>query len=388
MMTPQQQLDAFLTHCAELRQGYVFSFKKTSSSLRHLIAELERQIRNNAVSSRSLEGILRDLQRTSPKDHVKYRPALLSLAAVWGSTRDYVRRAYAAGDAVQTLYWNAATGGLEDAPTRIAISSRNSAYHVAVAKHLSALTNAPAGQTLLNALSNSAFLVSIIDHWLSNQCGGGRAGMNSVARELYDTATLAIGPQTRAALQLANVGGQARPAWLAAQINATPQYDLKGLPATAPCNIGVNAGQVQAWIDGTRTIWNDYGNDAALAQIKNGIIVALYQYATPGNGCPSNVNYSLGSANPMNEERPPAIGLAHELVHAYYNGRGEQPGWEVDHPTTVLFEYRCVGLGPWNGAAVSENALRAGFDNALLFFDDDDNRNRKHVDARPWYSAP
>jgi hypothetical protein len=66
-------------------------------------------------------------------------------------------------------------------------------------------------------------------------------------------------------------------------------------------------------------------------------------------------------ANEMNRERPPGVGLAHELVHAYFSARGEQPAQEQPggNPPVVLFEFKCVGLGPWDGAAISENGIRS-----------------------------
>ncbi len=58
------------------------------------------------------------------------------------------------------------------------------------------------------------------------------------------------------------------------------------------------------------------------------------------------------------QSRPPAIGLGHELIHAYWAIKGEQLGKEISHPSTLLFELKCVGLGPWRTAKIAENALR------------------------------
>jgi hypothetical protein len=155
----------------------------------------------------------------------------------------------------------------------------------------------------------------------------------------------------------------------------------------APCDLDVTEAEVEAWIN-DRDISQDFEDVEERSQIKNAIIIALYSQSVAGTGCGSTVHYTLGDINPLNAERPPAIGLAHELVHAYYNMRGEQPGRDVDHPTTVLFEYRCVGLGPWSNAAVSENAIRNDWAAALLHFDQDDTRNRQAAPRRDFYSAP
>jgi hypothetical protein len=394
-MTAQEQLNAFLEHCGQIRQGSVFSFKAKTSSLRNFIVKVEKQIADNRFTGLLEEGIVGDLKRTSPKDHVKYLPAIKSLAAVWGTPKDYVRLAVTDVQPSSTLYWDLVTGNLGTAPTKISISSHSTGYPLVVATHLAALNRTGAGHTLLAALAGSAqHTVAIVDHPLTNQCGtnGSINGMNKVTQELYPELAITLRTETLAALRGTPTGGRTPAGWLAEQINQTPEYVLKGVPAVAPRNLRVTEAQVQAWITDPepgreqRAIWDDFRNDAALEQIKRAIIIALYPRSTPGTGCSSTVNYSLGTTNPLNAERPPAIGLAHELVHAYYNMRGEQPGFEVDHPTTVLFEYRCVGLGPWSGAAVSENAIRNDWSAALLHFDEDDARNRKNVEQRPYYS--
>jgi hypothetical protein len=94
-------------------------------------------------------------------------------------------------------------------------------------------------------------------------------------------------------------------------------------------------------------------------QLKLATAVALYPHAQAGTGSPSAVRFAVGPHDAFRHQRPPAIALGHELVHAYFSQLGDQPGEEVSHFSTALFEFRCVGLGPWNNDAVSENALRA-----------------------------
>jgi hypothetical protein len=388
MMTAQQQLDAFLADCTQIRAGYFFSFKKKSSSLRHFITRLETQIKTTAVKALTQQDFdltITELKDSSPKDHVKYVAAVKNLIAVWGSNRDYV--AFDFNQPV-VLYWNNVKQELGATKRRIAVASRFSGYHAMVASHLTAISHCVAGRSLLTAIAAGGHDVTIVDHALMNQCTthGSPSGMNLVAKELYPTTTDTLGPETLAAYNRAAVGGTARARWLADKINATPRYQLKGYPATAPCNLGVTPEQVSAWVGG-RGINKDY-NDADSAQIKNAVILALYSTSKAGPGCGSMVNYTLGTVNPLNAERPPAIGLAHELVHAYYNLQGVQPGYEVENPTTVLFEYRCVGLGPWETEPVSENAIRNAWDGILLHFDAEDDRNRKHITEREYYSAP
>ena len=63
----------------------------------------------------------------------------------------------------------------------------------------------------------------------------------------------------------------------------------------------------------------------------------------------------------------PRFGFYHELVHAYHNNRGDAVQGGHGHAQCVTdlawplmqTEFQTVGLGPWKGAAVSENAIRA-----------------------------
>jgi hypothetical protein len=391
-MTAREQLDAFLQHCTTLRHGYLFKFNRRTSSLRYFVQALEDAIANNRIRGRQKENedaILALLKESSPKDHVKYVPAVKSLIAVWGTTKDYVRLREGDQSANIVRFWRPGDDDLQDVACGIAVCSRYPGFHVHVRTHLNALYQTAAGKEVLDFLVGAAAekRTSIVDHVLTNQCAAmGFAYVNAVARELYKDATK-FGDATRAALARVNPGLLTRNAWLAREINQMPRFQLKGFPPMAPANLGVTEGQVAGWVGG-RSIWDDYGNDAACNQIKNAVIVALYPHAAAGVGTGSMVNYCLGTANPMNAERPPGVGLAHELIHAYYNLRGEQPGAEVEDPTTVLFEYRCVGLGPWANEAISENKVREQWNAALLAFDPSDDRNRKMPAQRAFYSPP
>jgi hypothetical protein len=394
-MTSQQQLNAFLEHCATIRsRGYILKFNRKTSSLRVLIEYLEKEIADGNVHGRQREReeqIIGILKQYHPKDHVKYVPAVKSLLAVWGTNNNYVQLEAGMKGAVITRYWDPAQDTLQEAACGIAISSRYPGYHSQVHTHLKAIYQSAAGQTFLDELAGAgAKRTSIVDHELSNQCGshGSTAGLNAVAKELFPENETKLGPACKAALALVNPGGLSRNAWLAREINRIPKYKLKGPPVATPANIGVTTEQVAKWIDNNESIWTDYGNDDACNAIKQAVMVALYDTSAKGAGCGSMVNYCMGDSNPMNAERPPAIGLSHELIHAYYNLRGEQPGFEVENFSTVLFEYRCVGLGPWSTAAISENKIRDQWRDTLQGFPESDTRNRKIPSRRLFYSPP
>lgn len=87
-------------------------------------------------------------------------------------------------------------------------------------------------------------------------------------------------------------------------------------------------------------------------------VVALEPELVAGNGCPSNVRFNVLKTD-INLSRPAAIGLGHEIIHAYWAANGCQLGYELYAPSTLLFEMKCVGLGPWADSDVSENRLRS-----------------------------
>ena len=93
-------------------------------------------------------------------------------------------------------------------------------------------------------------------------------------------------------------------------------------------------------------------------------VVALAPQFGAGNGNPTAIRFNI-MQTPLNLGRPPAIGLGHELIHAYWAARGEQLGYELFTPSTLLYEMKCVGLGPWAGAIISENQIRAQWGAAL-----------------------
>jgi hypothetical protein len=129
--------------------------------------------------------------------------------------------------------------------------------------------------------------------------------------------------------------------------------------------------------------------------VRNAVIISLYPGAL-GQGCDTNIAFDVRNWaantigvpqiwNSMND-RPPAIGLAHELVHAYHNQRGAQPGRELGDGTTTLFELLCVGLGPWANELISENAIRAQWPPQANFAADA--LNLRPVPRRDIYDPP
>jgi hypothetical protein len=90
--------------------------------------------------------------------------------------------------------------------------------------------------------------------------------------------------------------------------------------------------------------------------------IVLYSAAPPGIGTGAGVKFNvrnegdnlLGGAG----FRPPAVGLAHELMHAMHYGHGTAAGYDFGHFTTTAAELLFVGIGTFAAQPITENAVR------------------------------
>jgi hypothetical protein len=85
---------------------------------------------------------------------------------------------------------------------------------------------------------------------------------------------------------------------------------------------------------------------------------------TPGPGSNTTVDYDTGEWNPYGGtdawmRRPPAIGLAHEMVHAWTGMNGTRALGATAGVNRR--ELQATGLGEFSGAALTENRFRAAF---------------------------
>jgi len=93
------------------------------------------------------------------------------------------------------------------------------------------------------------------------------------------------------------------------------------------------------------------------------LAIILYDFVPPGAGNGAGVNFNTRNdgdnvlASP--QFRPPAVGLAHELMHAMHYCLGTAPGVMINHVTTTAAELLFAGIGPFAGRAITENAVRA-----------------------------
>jgi hypothetical protein len=195
------------------------------------------------------------------------------------------------------------------------------------------------------------------------------AAMNQVARELL-TGKRAPGEMTRrAVLSAARARNRDEDAaWLAHRINHSPRryWPDRGAPNEflGHSDARVTAYTIAVWLNTGSTHANPFDaswSDDLKQHVVLSTIVALEAHSAMGSGSPATIGWNVNPKYAVNRQRPPAIGLGHELVHAYFSVQGQQPGYDTGDYSTVLFEYKCVGIGPWMGQSPSENSLRAAW---------------------------
>ena len=272
----------------------------------------------------------------------------------------------------------------------------------------------PAGNQLLTALNAAARTTYIIPSAIHNQTAG--MSMCFVSRMVL-TLNMNIAANQRAQLiqilQTAS-GAVGLPAfqWLAQQINQMPLYSMfeqsNAYPPAFLNNNGVPvaAGDLQQWFNtGSNcnlvinlTAAPAIANVPLLNFVKNAVIILLYANSPAGGGSNNTVNFDVRdwANNNVGEDpiintmadRPPAIGLAHELIHAYHNARGDQSGADFGSFSTTLFELLCVGMSPWAAYPVTENAIRGAWPPVGVWPPAGDALNNRAAAQRTVYVAP
>lgn len=159
---------------------------------------------------------------------------------------------------------------------------------------------------------------------------------------------------------------------------------ISGRRGTATRGIYITQDEMQEWLIGR------IGLPGRLSapekeHVVNVIIATLYQHGINGNGLSVSIEWRHQANYEMNSRRPPAIGLGHELIHAYYATQGQNPGYHDSDPTVLMFEYLCVGLGPFANHPVTENRMRAQWNMALPHIPPVDMQNHKTPPRRISY---
>jgi hypothetical protein len=278
---------------------------------------------------------------------------------------------------------------------QIEIPAGDDRFHGATVATLDAIYATPTGKIIIDTLVGSGKSVKIQKTATrGNSCDVGAVGLNSVASELADPNMVKIGPKTKAAFNRLTERRKHR--WLAVKINNTPFYQLKGEPPTQgkyelQPSAAITEGDVEDWFEGGVDFERNRPQDDK-QHIANSIICALEGVAQDGPGSDAAITFNADPNFQMNTDRPMGIGLAHELIHAYWSALGKQVGWTIDHNSTVMFEHKCVGLGHWDDrldpGRVCENQVRSEwFGNTAGLFDMSDHVNRKNPGRRDLYSS-
>ena len=122
--------------------------------------------------------------------------------------------------------------------------------------------------------------------------------------------------------------------------------------------IYVTRDEIQNWLVGYTGLPRRLSQEEQ-RHVANVTMATIYKHAATGTGSAGSIDWRHQASYDLNALRPPAIGLAHELIHAYYASQGRNPGSHDSPPSVVLFEYICVGLGPFSTYNINENKLRS-----------------------------
>jgi hypothetical protein len=251
------------------------------------------------------------------------------------------------------------------------------------ADSLAAIYATTTGRKLIDAIAKTGRRVFIVPGGSGNnvQCVNSGSSLCWIARQMTTSNWRCVNTIQDEMLKILKQASTEKSiwVWLAKRINTMPLYSLFKAPphdyATGflrEKKREIKSEELREWFTHG---WSQVGfkmNTSTSEQydrvsrtefIKCAVIVALYDESAAGPGSDSNVRFRVtkdpNDLTDPNAERPPAVGLAHELIHAMYNAQGMQPGLEIYHFTTTLAEQICVGLGPWAKRSISENAIRA-----------------------------
>jgi hypothetical protein len=268
--------------------------------------------------------------------------------------------------------------GIQDSPQD---PPGQSVFRQVAVQALEELADLPSGFALLNSIiarlgtcfnNGWNWGVSVGSTQVGNYCQGVVAPgppnpgpRTTLVRCFYEGGMAGLPNAITAAMNAMGIPAPGGYQTVANAMNNCPTYQFQGHPAAAPSNFGVTAAHVQAWATGAAVFPNPLPASAALQRaLTNALIVALRTGMQPGDGYCSNVRWNPNSQMVVNALRPAFIGLAHELIHARNNLYGIELGtddaWLYPVTTTVLYEYQCVGLGPWYGRYAGGTAANPG----------------------------
>jgi hypothetical protein len=258
-----------------------------------------------------------------------------------------------------------------------------------VALCLNFINQTAAGQQLVTDLAAHPAQVTLITPGKVNMTrGGGDSGVTTLTSGLarYKRRAGPIPSATIDAAVQATYGGNGLAGYdlLAVAMNAAPLYTCFDTAAnfqpaylqnTFRYNGNPLAGNdLHAWVNATddeafeaalQGMWRRRDDDGVVPRefflLALGMTLLPAALRGPGNGAAVNFGTRNVGINARTDPdfRPPAIGLAHELVHAWHYTTGRSPGYDSQCYDTTAAELKFSGIGPYAGDPVTENAVRA-----------------------------
>lgn len=355
--------DAFITALrAENRYLHVEPstfFRKQTSLIRILNAIEAWHIAKNSIN---LLKLFREISNIQPSKRFKYNASFRALGLSIGCI-----------NIISTAQYNLQINTGNTNGIRIPFEGRNDIFFLAdTVVALESINNLVHGSILIHNISNH-FLpprnqYMVIGKSDSNSCA--YAGPSPSSIKLSFTSDY-----TNLAVAMNAMGRRGQWAWLAEQINNSVIYDdYTVAPSDAVISSTrhgdgwINATILESWATGPNFPTPFGINSQQSKDAKTILSMLLYEHTPRGVGISSSVRWNPQKISLSGERaRPAFIGLAHELIHAWHNMNGSQPDFEL----TPLYEYICVGLGPWSNESappnlVTENRIRSDINGLQL----------------------
>jgi len=252
-------------------------------------------------------------------------------------------------------------------------------YIAGVTTCLDTIDKVSDGRKLLQAISSRSYQVTIQDAVSGNSCGAQSwSAYPLLPVAIKDKNAASFTAELKAALDKAKSGGLTlehfgrqlamglSPATYKSADNVVPPTQKNPARAGAsPQDIMFNAGLqtrtamsiLQDLMSGKRSVTDLPPNwDYELPRL-------LRPYLTPGGGAASKVSFNHTKTfhctdDPAMFKRPPAIGLAHELIHALHNSSGVNLAL-VKKDSENIEELITTGMPPYNFEELSDNKMRS-----------------------------
>ncbi|HUI53697.1 MAG TPA: M91 family zinc metallopeptidase [Bryobacteraceae bacterium] len=237
-------------------------------------------------------------------------------------------------------------------------------------------TEWPSGQSFLAAINGTKKRLTIgprDEGYPSNYCDAlAHTCFNLLTRAIVDQNETNFGSALRVSLATAKKAGVTAE-FIAKQLTAgllPVTYDTKqnvGPPKPAPANFDAKAGAnltaLNEFVSGARTL-------ADLPDSWSRDLQRLLRpWLPPGRGSACTIGFDPDQtypcdADPARKNRPPIIGLAHEMVHAWRYMTGKRmnvrtTGFDIE-------EVIATGFAPYNFEPYSENLFRTQFKDQKL----------------------